>query len=189
MCSGKIAVLYLLVPHKTKGEFMCPGKISVLSLLLSFQNTWTHPLFCVGLVEKELLSFQNTWTYPVLCGTSRERTAIFPEYMNFSPTQNRGWVHVFWKDSSSFSTSPTQNRGWVHVFWKDNSSFSTSPTQHGVSSWQMNSTSVLCGTIVEKELLSFQNTCTHPLFCVGSSYILMYDVNKKSMKILKGGNP
>jgi hypothetical protein len=48
---------------------MCP---------LSFQNTWTHPLFCVGLIEKELLSFQNTWNHPVLCGTSRERTDIFP---------------------------------------------------------------------------------------------------------------
>ena len=46
-----------------------------------------------------------------------------------NPTQNRGWVHVFWKDSSSFSTSPTQNRGWVHVFWKDSSSFSTSRTR------------------------------------------------------------
>jgi hypothetical protein len=85
-------------------------------------------------------------------GTSTERTAIFPEHMNSppvlkdsisfstSPTQNRGWIHVFWKDSISFSTSPTQNRGWVHVFWKG---------------------------LVEKELLSFQNKWTHPLFCVG----------------------
>jgi hypothetical protein len=34
MCSGKIAVLSLLVPHKTGGEFMCSGKIAVLSLLV-----------------------------------------------------------------------------------------------------------------------------------------------------------
>jgi hypothetical protein len=35
MCSGKIAFLSLLVPHKTGDEFMCSGKISVLSLLVS----------------------------------------------------------------------------------------------------------------------------------------------------------
>jgi hypothetical protein len=34
MCSGKIAVLSLLVPHKTGDEFMCSGKIAVLSLLV-----------------------------------------------------------------------------------------------------------------------------------------------------------
>jgi hypothetical protein len=34
MCSGKIAVLSLLVPHKTGGEFMCSGEIAVLSLLV-----------------------------------------------------------------------------------------------------------------------------------------------------------
>jgi hypothetical protein len=45
MCSGKIAVISLLVPHKT-------GHMNSL---------------------------------PVLCGTSRERTAIFPEHMNSPP--------------------------------------------------------------------------------------------------------
>jgi hypothetical protein len=34
MISGKIAVLSLLVPHKTGGEFMCSGKIAALSLLV-----------------------------------------------------------------------------------------------------------------------------------------------------------
>jgi hypothetical protein len=62
MCSGKIAVLYLLVPHKTEGEFMCPGKISVLSLLVPHKTE--GDFMCSGkiavLVEKELLSFQNT---------------------------------------------------------------------------------------------------------------------------------
>jgi hypothetical protein len=57
MCSGKIAVLSLLVPHKIGGEFMCSGKIAVLSLLVPHK---TGGEFCVGLVEKELLSFQNT---------------------------------------------------------------------------------------------------------------------------------
>jgi hypothetical protein len=33
MCSGKIAVLSLLAPHKTGSKFMCSGKIAVLSLL------------------------------------------------------------------------------------------------------------------------------------------------------------
>jgi hypothetical protein len=33
MYSGKIAVLSLLAPHKTGGEFRCSGKIAVLSLL------------------------------------------------------------------------------------------------------------------------------------------------------------
>jgi hypothetical protein len=35
MCSGKIAVISVLVPHKTEGEFMCSGKIAVLSLLVA----------------------------------------------------------------------------------------------------------------------------------------------------------
>jgi hypothetical protein len=73
MCSGKIAVLSLLVPHKTGGEFMCSGKITVLSLLVPHKTGgefmcsgkiavqhMNSPLCCVGLVEKELLSFQNT---------------------------------------------------------------------------------------------------------------------------------
>jgi hypothetical protein len=34
MCSGRIAILSLLVPHKTGGEFMCSGKIAVLSVLV-----------------------------------------------------------------------------------------------------------------------------------------------------------
>jgi hypothetical protein len=34
MCSGKISVLPLIIPHKTGGEFMCSGKIAVLSLLV-----------------------------------------------------------------------------------------------------------------------------------------------------------
>jgi hypothetical protein len=34
MCSGKIAVLSLLVPHKTGVEFMCSGKIAVISVLV-----------------------------------------------------------------------------------------------------------------------------------------------------------
>jgi hypothetical protein len=33
MCSGKIALLSLLAPHKTEGEFMYSGKIAFLSLL------------------------------------------------------------------------------------------------------------------------------------------------------------
>jgi hypothetical protein len=34
ICSGKISVLSLIVPHKTGGEFMCCGKIAVFSLLV-----------------------------------------------------------------------------------------------------------------------------------------------------------
>jgi hypothetical protein len=34
MCSGKISILPLIIPHKTGGEFMCSGKIAVLSLLV-----------------------------------------------------------------------------------------------------------------------------------------------------------
>jgi hypothetical protein len=43
MCSGKIAVLSLLVPHKTGVEFMCSGKIAVISLLVP-HKTGTHEL-------------------------------------------------------------------------------------------------------------------------------------------------
>jgi hypothetical protein len=58
MCSGKIAVLSLLVLHKIGGEFMCSGKIAVLSLLVPHKTG--GECICVGLVEKDLLSFQNT---------------------------------------------------------------------------------------------------------------------------------
>jgi hypothetical protein len=64
-CSGKIAVLSLLVPRKTGGEFMCSGKIAVPSLL----DPHT----------------EHMNSLPVLCGTSRERTAIFPQHMNSPP--------------------------------------------------------------------------------------------------------
>jgi hypothetical protein len=67
MCSGKISVLSLLAPHKTGGEFMCSGKIAVLSLLVlhktedvSITMFITSVVRRLRLVEKELLSFQNT---------------------------------------------------------------------------------------------------------------------------------
>jgi uncharacterized membrane protein len=54
MCSGKIAVISVLVPHKTEGEFMCSGKIAVLSLLvatvvLTFkQRLYTERSLCLS---------------------------------------------------------------------------------------------------------------------------------------------
>jgi hypothetical protein len=61
--SGKIAVLSLLAPHKTGGEFMCSGKIAFLSLLVALKTE--GEFMCSGKIavlslEKELLSFQNT---------------------------------------------------------------------------------------------------------------------------------
>jgi hypothetical protein len=56
MCSGNIAVLSLLVPHKTGVEFMCSGKIAVQRTAIFPEHMNSPPVLC-GLVEKELLSF------------------------------------------------------------------------------------------------------------------------------------
>jgi hypothetical protein len=101
----EIAVLSLLVPHKTGSEFMCSGKIAVLSLLIPHKTG--GEFMCSGeriSRERTAIFPEHMNSLPVLCGTSRERTAIFPEHLN-SPSD------VVWKDSSYFSTSPTQNRG------------------------------------------------------------------------------
>jgi hypothetical protein len=76
MCSGKIAVLSLLAPHKTWGEFMCIGKIAFLSLLAP------HKTGGEFMYSGKIAVLSAT---PFLCGASRERTAIFPEIMNSPP--------------------------------------------------------------------------------------------------------
>ena len=133
-------------------RFVCHNHIPVITSFMIYHYVYSKSNM-TGATSRERTAIFPEYmnSPPVLCGTNRERTAIFPDYMNSPPVlcgASREWTAIFPEHMNSPLVLCVTSRERTAIF-----------PEH------MNSPPVLCATSSERTAI-FPEHITHPLFCV-----------------------